>query len=121
VTPQETPEAFVASEANYLVWRQLQSVANSSGMTMKINSSQTSLHGGPKLSRSTRVFRHKFASATPDLLVRKDVFAFDDGLQKAAAWRVHKNPEFMCIRTDDLHLLRRILDAVNTFATARAG
>ena len=69
---------------------------------------------------TTRVFRHKFKMATPDILVREDVFQFDAGLRAAAAWTTHKTPVFQSIRTDDMKLLGRILDAVEAFAARQA-
>ena len=94
-------------------------IAEASSLAFDLSTQQATLTDGPKLS-TTRVFRHKFKTAKPDLLVRKDVFQFDVGLLEVAAWTAHKTPVFQAVRTDDLQLLGRILDAVANFAAARA-
>lgn len=101
-----------------MVWQRMRAIAASSGLAVDTSTHQAALKGGPELSSTTRVFRHKFTSAKPDLLVREDVFQFDTSLLDAA-WTTHKTEVFCNIRTDDLPFLRRILDAVEAFAASR--
>jgi hypothetical protein len=97
----------------------MEAIAKTSGLSLKCSSHQAALFGAPARSSTTRVFRHKFRNATPDLLVREDVFGIDPGLRDAASWRSHKTPVFFALRTDDPHLLDRILNAIETFAISR--
>jgi len=98
----------------------MHAIAAASSLRVDTSASQATLTGGPKRSSTSRVFRHKFKTATPDLLVREDVFEFDTALRNAVAWKTHKTPVFQAVRTDDLKLLDRILDAIAAFAAARA-
>ena len=115
-----TPAAFNTSAANRLVWQRMHEIAAVSSLIFDPSTQQATLTGGPELSSTTRVFRHKFKTAKPDLLVREDVFRFDVGLRDVAAWTTHKIPVFQAVRTDDQQLLGRILDAIAAFAAARA-
>jgi hypothetical protein len=98
----------------------MQEIAAATSLMFDPSTQQATLTGAPELSSTTRVFRHKFKTAKPDLLVREDVFQFGAGLRDAAAWTTHQTPVFRAVRTDDLQLLGRILDAVAAFAAARA-
>jgi hypothetical protein len=112
----EGRETTLSSEANRLVWRRMKIIAEDSGLRMETSRFQNSLFGAPKLTATTRLFRHKFRTDVPELLVREDVFKTNVRLLQAAVWRRHKNPVFLCIRTDDLQFLDRTLDAVRAFA-----
>jgi len=121
MTEFETPAAFIMSPENQLVWQRMQEIAATSSLTFNPSTQQATLIGAPhELSSTTRVFRHKFRTAKPNLLVREDVFHFGAGLSDVAAWTTHMTPVFQAVRTDDLQLLGRILDAVGAFAAARA-
>jgi len=65
------------------------------------------------------VFRHEFNEAKPEILVRDDVFEFATHLRQAAPWTRYKKV-FQKLRTADLQLLDRALDAVEAFAKVRA-
>lgn len=114
------PAAFNASAANLLVWRRMHAIEAASGLTVKVSGKQTSLVVGPKHLGTDRVFRHKFNLPKADILVREDVFPFDTSLRDAAPWTTHTNLVFQKVRTDDLELLGRILDAVAAYAAERA-
>lgn len=116
----ETPEAFNASAANQRVWQRMHAIEKALGLKVYRRNKQASLDDGPEYQNTTRVFRHEFTTAKADILVREDVFLFDPGLKEAAAWKKHTNEVFQNLRTDDLQLLARILDAVEVFARARA-
>lgn len=114
-----TPDQFNSSEANLLVWERMHEVEKLSPLQMVCGARQASLMNGPKLSNTRRIFRHKFLSSKPDILVREDVFEFDPELLQNAMWSTHKTPVFWNIRMDDLSLLNRILDMGTVFSAAR--
>lgn len=116
---QKIPAAFIPSAANRLVWRRMHEIQAVSGLKVDPSKKQASLVRGPELSSTDRVFRHEFTKARADILVRDDVFGVNHTLLEAAAWSTHANPIFRKIKTDDLSLLGRILDAVEDFALAR--
>jgi hypothetical protein len=91
-------------------------IAEDSGLRLEASTYQNSLFGAPGLAGTTRMFRHKFKTDVPELLVREDVFGTNVRLLQAAVWKRHKTPVFFSVRTDDLQLLDRILDTVRTFA-----
>ncbi|MFH5772703.1 hypothetical protein ACHFJ0_00550 [Paracoccus sp. NGMCC 1.201697] len=114
------PVAFVHSAANMFIWERLHEIEQSTGLQIVRSTQQVSLTGGPALSSTTRVFRHKFKASRPDLLVREDVLDFSPGLRNATAWTTHKTPIFKSIRSDNLQLIGQVLQAVEDFAVARA-
>ena len=114
------PTDFKKSPANDLVWQRMHEIAEASSLAFVPRRQQAKLTDGPEFSSTTRVFRHKFNTVKPDLLVREDVLKCDEGLLEVAAWTTHKTPVFRAVRTDDLQLLGRILDAVEEFAAVRA-
>lgn len=114
------PQAFNTSAANQLVWRRMHAIAAASELNVYPSTQQASLDDGPEFSSTSRVFRHKFKMPKADILVREDVFLFDTGLRDAGVWVTHSTPTFLNIRTNDLQLIGRILDAVEAFAVARA-
>jgi hypothetical protein len=114
-----TPEKFNATTVNLLVWRRMQEISRRSGLKFGPSTTQASLFGAPEFSNTDRVFRHEFTSPKADILLRKDVFSFDTELQNAGDWKPYKTA-FQTLRTDDPQLLDRILNAVGSFATARA-
>jgi hypothetical protein len=113
-----TPNAFDDSAANELVWQRMHAIERNTGLTVYPSEKQVRLGNGPEYRNTTRVFRHRFDRAKPEILVRDDVFAFDDTLMQAAAWAPYK--VFQKLRTDDLQPLGRVLDAVEAFAKERA-
>lgn len=115
-----TPPAFNPTDANRRVWRRMHEIEATSGLKIELSTKQATLIRGPTFLPKDRVFRHKFNKARADILVRDDVFEVNPTLWEAAAWTTHTNPIFQNIRTDDLQLLGRILDAVEAFAAARA-
>lgn len=116
--PSGTPAAFNTAAANRLVWRRMNAIAAASGLRVNSSQQQAALVGGPVLSSTDRVFRHKFNAAKANILVREDVFPFGAGLKEAVEWKPHKKV-FQNLRTDDLELLGRVLDAVEAFAADR--
>lgn len=117
---QDTPLAFNSTDANRRVWQRMHEIAAKSGLEVKLSNEQATLVRGPTFLPKDRVFRHKFNRARADILVRDDVFEVNPSLWEAAAWTTHTNPIFQNIKTDDLPLLSRILDAVETFAGSQA-
>lgn len=114
------PDQFNASAANFLVWRRMQEIAAGSGLSFDPGTTQASLFGAPELENTDRVFRHAFTASKADILLRKDVFSLDVELQDAGDWKPHRGKAFQRLRTDDLQLLGRILDAVGSFAAKHA-
>lgn len=114
------PEKFNASAANLLVWRRMQEIAAASGLNFDPSTTQASLFGAPEFGNTDRVFRHAFKAPAADVLLRKDVFSLDVELQDAADWKPYQGKPFQRLRTDDLQLLGRILDAVGAFAAKKA-
>lgn len=116
-----TPDGFCRSAANLLVRRRLREIEAVSGLKVKENTRQDALVGGAEYQGTDRAFRHEFTKEKPEVLLREDLFAYDPGLKLAADWKEHtSNRVFMKLRTDDLSLLGRILDAVAAYAAERA-
>lgn len=115
-----TPTDFKNSAANRLVWQRIHEIASASSLVVDPSRQQATLTKGPEHMGTTRVFRHKFKAAKPDLLVREDVFSFDAELCKVATWNRHRTRAFQALRTDDLQLLGRVLDAIEAFAARHA-
>lgn len=115
-----TPATLYPTAANQLVWRRMKAVVVTTGLKLYAGTGQARLDGAPELSGTTRVFRHGFVKAKPDLLLREDVFAFDPALRSELEWTTHSNPIFLRVRSDDLVVLDRIMAAVKAFGKARA-
>lgn len=111
----DRPDAFDTSPANLLVWQRIQSIGKRSGLDLRIGISQYSLRGAPDHSNTDRIFRHKFTSRKADIRVREDVFGYFPEIGELAPWNV-RNIAFRDLRTDDLEVLRRILDALEAVA-----
>lgn len=114
-------DEFNRSEAHLLVRRRMREIEAVSGLKVRGNRKQDSLLGFPEYRGTVRVFRHEFSKETPEVLLREDLFDFDPGLKLAADWKEHaSNRAFKKLRTEDLSLLGRILDAVAAYAAERA-
>lgn len=114
-------DEFCKSEANLLVRRRMHEIEAVSGLKIRGNKKQASLFGGPEYQGTVRPFRHEFSKEEPEVLLREDLFSFEPGLKLAADWKDHtSNRVFRKLRTDDLSLLGRILDAVAAYAAERA-
>lgn len=117
----ELPEGFCESVANQLVWMRMQAIAAVTCLHFYPSKTQASLAGGSKFLGTDRVFRHKFTTPEPEILLRKDVFRFDVALVKVASWGEHKgNSEFLKIRSDELHFLERVLNILQEFSEFEA-
>lgn len=114
---KDTPAAFHASAANVLVRRRMMAIQSTCALEAELSTKQASLYDR---SSNIRVFRHKFTKAKADILVHEDVFPFDPSLLDIVSWASHSNPKFQNVRTDDLNLLDRVLDAVAAYAAERA-
>lgn len=117
LSAQDTPAEFDASAANLLVQRRMNAIDANCALELAPSTKQASLYDR---SSNIRVFRHEFTKAKADILVREDVFPFDPSLRDLVPWTPHSNPDFQRLRTDDLNLLERILDAVAAYAAERA-
>lgn len=116
---REMPAGFKPSAANEMVWKRINEIAEATDLAVDPSTYQASLTGAVAYGATTRVFRHKFKTATPDLLVREDVFLSGAKPEIAGAWKTHKTTAFQSIRTDGINLLRQILDAVERFSAVR--
>ena len=115
------PDELCRSAANLLVRRRLREIEVGSGLRVRENTKQDALVGGPEYQGTDRLFRHEFTKEMPEILLREDVFAYAPGPKLAADWKVHtSNRVFMKLRSDDLDLLGRILDAVAAYSAERA-
>ncbi len=116
---QGKPAKFKATPANLMIWDRVHMIEKNSGLRVETSATRCSLFGASIYSNTDRIFRHDFRSQKADIRVRSDVFTQYPELEKSAHWS-KSDKVFWDLKTDDLEILRRLLDALEGVAARRS-